>query len=80
MEISEGKTTWWIVKLLKYRHVYIVHRYIVIPILSVIMCTPNILQDPHKKSIPEKITFINDHINVSKKIEMVVNCLHVYSR
>lgn len=51
-----------------------------IPILSVIMCTPKILQDPHKKSVPEKNTFINDHINVSKKIEMAVNYLHVYSR
>lgn len=79
MEIFEGKIMWWIVKLFKYRYVYIVYCYIVIFILLVIMCILNILQDLYKKFIFEKIIFINDYINVSKKIEMVVNCLYVYS-
>lgn len=79
MEIFEGKIMWWIVKLFEYRYVYIVYCYIVIFILLVIMCILKILQDLYKKFIFEKIIFINDYINVSKKIEMVVNCLYVYS-
>lgn len=79
MEIFEGKIMWWIVKLFKYRYVYIVYCYIVIFILLVIMCILKILQDLYKNFIFEKIIFINDYINVSKKIEMVVNCLYVYS-
>lgn len=79
MEIFEGKIMWWIVKLFKYRYVYVVYCYIVIFILLVIMCILKILQDLYKKFIFEKIIFINDYINVSKKIEMVVNCLYVYS-